>query len=252
MWEMNYWVMGYTADVRLAAVSCLQIHLEIDFFLIHRPLLLLCQLKRPLSITWNPPHLERTMWFLSHFDLCVYVPTCVCRHVHFRCFLYVAGSDEQYSILCSQPLFLYPVGIYLLHFPTYEASCCRMEGATRRRSYISALICLGDRWPCKSHWHWGDIHLVYPYRRSPCPFMKTCAICHRVSPWLCSLINLSMWDGGDLLAQHLAGLEPRDSASGGKATARLLPATLRNVLSALRCAQKCTWKTASFYRFPAG
>lgn len=70
------------------------------------------------------------------------------------------------------------------------------------------------RWPCKSYWHWGDIHLVYPYRHSPCPFMKTCAICHRVSPWLCSLINLSVWDGGDLLAQHLSGWEPRDSAPG--------------------------------------
>lgn len=68
------------------------------------------------------------------------------------------------------------------------------------------------RWPCKSYWHWGDIHLVYPYSRSPCPFMKTCAICHRVSPWLCSLINLSMWDGRDLLAQQLSGVEPRDSA----------------------------------------
>lgn len=72
---------------------------------------------------------------------------------------------------------------------------------------------VAERWPCKSYWHWGDIHLVYPYSHSPCPFMKTCAICHRVSPWLCSVINRSMWDGGDLLAQHLSGLEPRDSAS---------------------------------------
>lgn len=68
------------------------------------------------------------------------------------------------------------------------------------------------RWPCKSYWHWSEIHLVYPYSGSPCPFMKTCAICHRESPWLWSLINLSMWDGRDLLAQHLSGVEHMDSA----------------------------------------
>lgn len=162
------------------------------------------------------------MWFLSHFDLCGYVPTCVCRHVrieHFfslscrirwtrlQYFTYVTNSSFFFFLSCGYFFALSHIcGIML------EDGRSKQEEVVNLSSYLFGRQ-VAVRWPCKSYWHWGDIHLVYPYSRSPCPFMKTCAICHRVSPWLCSLINLSMWDGRDLLAQHLSGLEPRDSAS---------------------------------------
>lgn len=202
-----------------SAVSCLQIHLEIDFFLIHCPLLLLHQLKRAVKekqihlTTW-----QRTMWFLSHFDPCGCPPACVCRHIcSWLSLLSCRIRPTRFYITYVTNSFFFPCG----HFFSVLSHICGImleDGRSNQEEVVNLSSYLfgrqvAVRWPCKLYWHWGDIHLVYPYSRSRCPFMKTCAICHRVSPWLCSLINLSMWDGWDLLAQHLSGLEPRDSAS---------------------------------------
>lgn len=113
----------------------------------------------------------------------------------------------------------------------------KQEGVVNLSSHLFGRQ-VAERWPCKSYWHCGDIHLVYPYSHSRCPFMKTCAICHRVSPWLCSLINLSVWDGGDLLAQHLwpgtqgfslCYCQKKKKKTVGMAIAVLLTASLRNL-----------------------
>lgn len=146
--------------------------------------------------------------------------------------------------ICCFFCFFYPCGYF---FPLLSHICGIMleDGRSKREGVVNLSSYLfgrqvAERWPCKSYWHCGDIHLVYPYSRSRCPFMKTCAICHRVSPWLCSLINLSMWDGGDLLAQHLwpetqgFGFCPcqkkeRKKKTVGMAIAVLLTATLQNL-----------------------
>lgn len=124
-------------------------------------------------------------------------------------------TDKAIYYLCNQlPFFPLWVFFVLSHICglMLEDGRRNQEEVINLSSYLLGRQ-VAERWPCKSYWHWGDIHLVYPYSQSPCPFMKTCAICHRVSPWRCSLINRSMRDGGDLLAQRLSGLEPRDSAA---------------------------------------
>lgn len=191
------------------------------------------------------------MWFLSVFDLCGCLPACVCRHVFFFLSCRIRQT-RLYIPYVTNYFFFYG---YFFFVRSHICGIMLEDGRSNQEEVVNLSSYLfgrqvAVRWPCKSYWHWGDIHLVYPYSHSPCPFMKTCTICHRVSPWLCSLINLSMWDGRDLLAQHLSGVEPRDSATAlakrtvGLAIARFLPATLTNVLPALCCAQKRTWKRA--------
>lgn len=110
------------------------------FLLVRRRLLVLHQLTR--AVKYKQIHLatwQRTMWFLSHFDLCGYVPTCVCRLVRIKCCLQVAGLDRQGSTvlhLCNRlPFyFFFSCWCVFFHFPTYVASCWTTEGAPRRRS----------------------------------------------------------------------------------------------------------------------
>lgn len=160
---------------------------------------------------------QRTMWLFSHIDLCGCVPACVCGHVCIRLFLLSCRIRQTRLYITYVTSSSFSCGYFFVL--SHICDIMLEDGRSNQEEVVnlSSYLCgrqVAVRWPCKSYWHWGDIHLVYPYSRSPCPFMKTCAICHRVSPWLCSLINLSMWDGGDLLAQQLSGWEPRDSASG--------------------------------------
>lgn len=137
--------------------------------------------------------------------------------VYTKNFLRFTSSDRQHLLViyCNQLLFSFPVGVFFLstHMRHHVG---RRKGQPGEVINLGSYLCGGQvasHWPCKLYWHWRDIHLVYPYSHSPSPFMKTCAICHRVSPWHASLINRSMRGGWDLLAQHLSGPEPRDRAS---------------------------------------
>lgn len=219
MWEMNYWVMLQMLDSLLCHVY--RFTLKWTFVFSRSPSLCPSPSAKESEIKTNPPYnltednvILLTLWPLW---LCV----CVCERMFIQAFslklltrlyiTYVTNSifSQHLFNLFFHLLFIFSVLSHICGI-MLEDGRSNQEEVVNLSSYLFGRQ-VAERWPCKSYWHWGDIHLVYPYSRSPCPFMKTCAICHRVSPWLCSLINLSMWDGGDLLAQHLSGLEPRDT-----------------------------------------
>lgn len=117
-------LLGYAADVRLYAVSCLQPHLGISFLLPRHPPLLFSAMKNA-SIETNPKSADNTF---SHFGLQIQ-GAWACLYLEFSS-VYIIRQTIL-IIYATSSCFLFLLVFFFFFFSHISSSCWKTEGTTR-------------------------------------------------------------------------------------------------------------------------